>query len=159
MEEVTLRYVRTRNVEGHVFFVPNGEIKLVKNLTRDFAQTLIEIGVAYRENLDEALEVMREVGDEMRKDERFEKLLPSPTEIQGVQRWDDSAVIIRCRLKVVPGNEQWTVRREFLRRLKAAYDAKGIEIPFPHVTLYAGQLKDGTAPPLAVTNVPGKSAA
>jgi small conductance mechanosensitive channel len=70
-------------------------------------------------------------------------------EIAGVERWDDSAVILRCRFKV-RALEQWNVRREYLRRLKKAFDANGIEIPYPHLTLYAGALKDGSAPPMRV---------
>ena len=151
VEEVTLRYVRLRNFDGHVIFVPNGQIKIVKNLTRDFAQAVIEVGVAYREEMDEALSVMREVGQAMRADPVFGPKIAADTEIIGVENWADSSVTIRCRLKVVPPIEQWNVRREFLKRLKKAYDERGIEIPFPHVTVYAGQLKDGSAPALRVS--------
>jgi len=147
VEDVTLRYVRLRDFEGHVHFVPNGEIKIVTNRTRDYAQALIEVGVAYREDTDEALEVMREVGREMRADPAWRVRILDDVEIVGVERWADSAVILRCRLKVV-GIEQWNVRREFLRRLKKAYDARGIEIPFPHLTVYPGAAKDGSAPAL-----------
>jgi moderate conductance mechanosensitive channel len=153
VEEVTLRYVRLRNFDGHVIFVPNGEIKLVKNLTRGFAQAVIEVGVAYREDVDAALDVMREVGAAMRADPVFGGKIASDVEIIGVERWDDSAVVLRCRLKVMPAIEQWNVRREFLKRLKRAYDERGIEIPYPHLTVYAGQLKDGSAPPLRVLDV------
>ena len=147
VEEVTLRYVRLRDFEGHVHFVPNGEIKIVTNRTRDFAQALIEVGVAYREDTDEAMAVMREVGREMRADTAWSRRILDDVELVGVERWADSAVILRCRVKVV-GIEQWNVRREFLRRLKKAYDARGIEIPFPHVTIYPGEAKDGSAPAL-----------
>jgi len=150
VEEVTLRFVRLRNFDGHVIFVPNGEIKIVKNMTRDFAQAVIRIGVAYREDVDEALEVMREVGRGMREDPVYGANLPDDLEIIGVDAWADSAVTLVGRLKVTPPIQQWTTRREFLRRLKKAYDARGIEIPFPHLTVYAGQLKDGSAPPLRV---------
>ena len=153
VEEVTLRYVRLRNFEGHVIFVPNGEIKIVKNMTRDFAQAVIEVGVAYREELDEALDVMRQVGREMRADPVFGPKIADEAEIVGVEKWGDSAVTIRCRLKVVPPAEQWNVRREFLKRLKKAYNARGIEIPFPHVTVYPGQLKDGSSPALRVSGL------
>ncbi|MFZ1909241.1 MAG: mechanosensitive ion channel family protein [Burkholderiales bacterium] len=146
VEEVTLRYVRLRNFDGHVFFVPNGEIKVVKNLTRDYAQAVIKVGVAYREEVDEAFEVMKQVGREMRADPVFGPSLPADLEIIGVDEWGDSSVNLIARLKVVPPNQQWSVRREFLHRLKKAYDARGIEIPFPHLTVYAGQLKDGSAP-------------
>jgi small-conductance mechanosensitive channel len=149
VEEVTLRYVRLRNFEGHVYFVPNGEIRTVGNMTRDYAQALIEVGVAYREDADEALAVMREVGQAMRNDAAWRERMLDDVEMVGMQRWDDSAVILCCRLKVV-GIQQWNVKREYLKRLKAAFDARGIEIPFPHLTLYPGQAKDGGAPPLHV---------
>jgi len=71
-------------------------------------------------------------------------------EIQGVQDWADSAVIIRCRIKTV-ALEQWAVRRVFLERLKKAFDQHGIEIPYPHLTVYAGQDKQGKAPPFPVS--------
>jgi small conductance mechanosensitive channel len=145
VEDVTLRYVRLRDFEGHVHFVPNGEIKIVTNRTRDYAQALIEVGVAYREDTVEALAVMRVVGEEMRSDAAWRARILDDVEIVGVERWADSAVILRCRLKVV-GIEQWNVRREFLRRLKKAYDARGIEIPYPHLTVYPGEAKDGSAP-------------
>jgi len=149
VEEVTLRYVRLRDFEGHVHFVPNGEIKIVTNRTRDYAQALIEVGVAYREDSDAALEVMREVGGSMRADAAWRDSILDEVELVGVERWADSAVILRCRMKVV-GIEQWNVRREFLRRLKKAYDARGIEIPFPHLTVYPGESKDGAASALVM---------
>ena len=149
VEEVTLRYVRLRDFDGHVHFVPNGEIKTVTNRTRDYAQAVIEVGVAYREHVDEALAVMREVGRELRADPAWGARILDDVEIIGVERWADSAVMLRCRLKV-RGIEQWNVRREFLGRLKKVYDERGIEIPFPHLTLYAGQTKDGNAPAFRV---------
>jgi small conductance mechanosensitive channel len=146
VEEVTLRYVRMRDFEGHVHFVPNGEIKTVTNRTRGFAQAVIEAGIAYREDPDEALSVIREVAAAMRADPAWQDKLPDDVEIIGVERWADSAVILRARLRVVPPIQQWNVRREFMKRLKRAFDDRGIEIPYPHLTLYAGQNKDGSAP-------------
>ena len=147
VEEITLRYVQMRDYQGSVHFVPNGAITTVTNMTRGFAFAVIDAGVAYRENVDEALAVMRQSGDELRADPDFASKILEDLEIAGVNDWADSAVVLRCRFKVVPG-EQWGVRREFLRCLKAAFDAAGIEIPFPHLTLYPGQLKDGGSPPL-----------
>jgi moderate conductance mechanosensitive channel len=147
VEEVTLRYVRLRDYDGHVHFVPNGEIKTVVNLSRGFAQAVMDIGVAYRENTDEVMQVMRDTGAQLRGDPAFQARLLDDLEIAGVDSWADSAVIIRCRFKCAP-LEQWSVRREFLRRLKHAFDARGIEIPFPHLTIYAGQDKQGGAPEL-----------
>jgi small conductance mechanosensitive channel len=135
VEEVTLRHVRLRNFEGHVHFVPNGEIKVVTNLTRGFAQAVIAVGVAYRVDPDAAFEAMREVAQAMRGDPAWRDRIAGALEIVGVEELADSAVILRARLKVVPPIEQWNVRREFLKRVKQAFDARGIEIPFPQLTL------------------------
>jgi small conductance mechanosensitive channel len=150
VEEVTLRYVRLRNFDGHVHFVPNGEIKVVTNRTRGFAHSVIDAGVAYREDVDEALAVMRQVGQAMRADPAWRDFIAEDIEMIGVERWADSAVILRARLKVVPPIQQWNVRREFLKRLKKAYDERGIEIPYPHLTVYPGLSKDGAAPAFRV---------
>ena len=149
VEEITLRYLRMRDYSGNVHFVPNGSITTVTNMTRGFAQAVVDVGVAYRENVDTAMDVMREVGAQMRADSVFGPKILDDLEIAGVEQWADSAVMLRCRFKVAP-IEQWSVRREFLRRLKTAFDTAGIEIPFPHLTLYAGQAKDGSAPSLPV---------
>jgi small conductance mechanosensitive channel len=149
VEEVTLRYVRLRDYDGNVHIVSNGLITTVTNMSRGFAQSVVDVGVAYREDTDEAVAVMREVGAEMRADPVFGQKILDDLEVAGVDKWDDSAVILRCRFKVQP-LEQWGVRREFLRRLKKAFDARDIEIPFPHLTIYAGVAKDGSAPPFRV---------
>jgi small conductance mechanosensitive channel len=146
VEEVTLRYVRLRDFDGHVHYVPNGEITVVTNRTRGFAQAVIEVGIAYRNDPDAAFAIMREVAAAMRAEPDWGRRMPSDLEVIGVERWAESAVVLRARLKVVPPIEQWNVRREFLKRLKAAFDARGIEIPFPHLTVLAGRAKDGGAP-------------
>lgn len=147
VEEMTLRYIRLRDYEGTVHYVPNGTIDSVSNRSRGFAFALIDIGVAYREDLDAVCAVMREVAAAMRADPELGAKIEEDIDIAGVDNWADSAVVIRCRFKVKP-LEQWNVRRAFLYRLKNAFDAAGIEIPYPHLTLYAGQDKQGNAPPL-----------
>jgi small conductance mechanosensitive channel len=147
VEEVTLRYVRLRDLEGHVHFVPNGEIKLVTNRTREYATPVIDAGVAYREDPEEVLAVMREVAAAMRADAQWKARIVDDLEVIGVDRWADSAVVLRVRFKVMPPIQQWNVKREYLKRLKRAFDERGIEIPFPHLTVYAGQTKEGAAPP------------
>jgi moderate conductance mechanosensitive channel len=147
VEEVTLRHVRLRDMDGHVHYIPNGEIKLVTNRTRGYATPVVDIGVAYRENIDEVLKLMRDEAARLRADPAWAQRIVDELEVIGVDRWDDSAVVLRARFKVVPPIQQWNVKREYLRRLKAAFDHAGIEIPFPHLTLYAGRLKDGSAPP------------
>ena len=131
VEEVTLRYVRLRDFEGHVHFVPNGEIKVVSNRTRGYAQAAIDVGVGYSVDIDQALAVMREVGQSLRADAKWQAKIADEVEVLGVEKLDNSAVVLRCRVKVVPAIEQWNVKREFLKRLKKAYDERGIEIPFP----------------------------
>jgi small conductance mechanosensitive channel len=149
VEEVTLRYVRLRDYDGRVHYVPNGQIGSVINLTRGFSFAVLDIGVAYRENVDEVMSVMQEVARELRADMAFADKILEDLEMAGVDQWGDSAVVIKCRFKVV-AMQQWAVKREYLRRLKNAFDARGIEIPFPHLTIYAGQAKDGGAPVLPV---------
>ena len=147
VEEVTLRYVRLRDMDGHVHYIPNGEIKLVTNRTRSYATPVVDVGVAYREDLDQVLAVMRETAAALRADPQWQDRIVEDLEVIGVDRWADSAVVLRARFKVVPPIQQWNVKREYLRRLKKVFDERGIEIPFPHLTVYAGQLKDRSAPP------------
>jgi small conductance mechanosensitive channel len=145
VEEITLRFVRLRDYDGNVHFVPNGLITTVTNMSRGFAQSVIDVGIAYREDIDEAFAVMRSVADQLTADPAYSSRILDKLEIAGVEKWADSAVVLRCRFKVLP-LEQWNVRREFLRRLKKAFDEREIEIPFPHLTVYAGIGKQGDAP-------------
>jgi len=147
VEEMTLRYIRLRDYEGSVHYIPNGHVDTVTNRGRGFAYAVIDVGVAYREDVDEIYGLMREVATGLRADPELGGKIVDDLEIAGVDQWGDSAVVIRCRFKVMP-LEQWGVRREFLYRLKKAFDAAGVEIPFPHLTVYAGQNKDGSVPPL-----------
>ena len=149
VEAVTLRTVRLRDYEGNVHFIPTGTIEIVTNKSMEFSNAVMDIGVAYREDIDEVFGVMRATALAMREDPDFGPKMLADLDIAGVDQWADSSVMIRCRLKCRP-LEQWSVRREYLRRLKYAFDAHGIEIPFPHVTVYAGQPKSGQAPALAL---------
>ena len=135
VEEVTLRYVRLRDYDGNVHFVPNGTVSSVVNMSRGFAQAVVDVGVGYGQDLDEAIDVMREVGAGMRADPAHAQRILDDLEIAGVERWADSAVILRARFRV-KALEQWNVKREFLRRLKEGFDARGIEIPFPQLTVH-----------------------
>ena len=153
VEDITLRYVCLRDVEGNVHYVPNGQITTVTNKSRDYAYALIDVGVAYREDLDHVYGVIREVGAALRHDESISMKILADIQVQGVQELADSAVIIRCRFKTV-ALEQWNVRRAFLGKLKQAFDRAGIEIPYPHMTVYAGQDKHGEAAPFRLLNQP-----
>jgi moderate conductance mechanosensitive channel len=149
VEDITLRHVRLRDYDGNVHFVPNGLITTVTNMSRLYAQAVMDVGVAYRENVDEVIELMKTVGAGMRADARFKNTILDDLEMAGVEKLDDSAVVLRCRFKVAP-LEQWNVRREYLRRIKAAFDEAGVEIPYPHLTLYAGTGKREPASPFPV---------
>ena len=155
VEEITLRHTRLRDYDGNVHYVPNGMIDSVVNMSRGYAQSVMDIGVAYRENTDEVYAVMRDVAAKMRADESFGPRILDNLEIAGVDKWGDSAVVIRCRFKVV-ALEQWSVRREYQTRLKKAFDAAGIEIPYPHLTIYAGEDKQGRAPAFNLRQIEAK---
>ncbi|MBK8019203.1 MAG: mechanosensitive ion channel family protein [Betaproteobacteria bacterium] len=139
VEEVTLRFVRLRDYDGNVHFVPNGEIRTVVNMSRGFAQAVVDVSVAYKEDVDRVMTVMQSVAASMRDDAVFGQKILDAFELAGVEKWDDSAIVIRGRFRVMP-LEQWNVRREYLRRLKRAFDEQGIEIPFPQRDLH---LRDG----------------
>ena len=148
VEKVTLRSVRLRDLSGNVHFVPNSTIDHVENMTKDYSRYLLDVGVGYREDTDEVVSIMKEVDEAMRQDPQYGRDMLEPIEILGVDRFEDSAVIVRGRLKTRP-IKQWSIGREFNRRLKKAFDEKGIEIPFPHRTIYWGETKQGQ-PPLQV---------
>lgn len=156
VEEVTLRYVRLRDLDGHVHFVPNGEITAVTNRTREYATPVLDVPIAYREDPDQVLQMMRDVAAELRADPEWKPRIVDDLEVIGVDRWADSALVLRARLKVVPPIQQWNVKREYMKRLKKLFDRSDIEIPLPHLTIYPGKLKDGSAPPLhVITEKPG----
>ena len=136
VEEMTLRYVRLRDYDGYVHFVSNGQIASVVNMGRGHAQAVIDVGIAYGEAIDRAMQVMVRTAEQLRADPVFSSRILDAFEMVGVERWADSAVILRARFKVAP-LEQWSVRREYLRRLKTAFDSEGIEIPFPQLTVHA----------------------
>ena len=141
VEEMTLRYVRLRDGDGYVHFVPNGEIKLVSNRTRGFARAVVDVGVGYGVDIDQALGVMREVGRAMRAHEQWKGRVPDDLEVLGVEKLDNSAVVLRVQLRVVPAIERDNVKREYLKRIKEAFAARGIEIPFPQLTLHSSPPK------------------
>jgi len=141
VESVNLRHTRLRDLEGRVIYIPNGEVKSVINFTKEFSYALFDIGVAYKENVDEVMKVIVETAKEMRGHEYFYKLILNDLEMLGVDGFESSQVTIKCRIKTLP-IKQWEVAREFRRRLKNRFDELGIEIPFPHQTVYFGSAKE-----------------
>jgi len=149
VEKITLRTISIRDISGNVHVVPNGSVNVVMNMTKDYSRYVFDVGVAHREDPDEVFAVLREIGEEMQKDSKFGPLILEPLEILGVDSFAASAVIIKARIKTLP-IKQWEVGREFNRRMKKRFDEVGIEMPFPHVTLYPGEDKRGLAPALRV---------
>ncbi len=149
VESVDLRMTVLRDLSGNVHYVRNGLIDVVTNMTKDYSRFVFDIGVAYREDVDEVIKVIKAVDEDLRSDPDYKSDILEPIEILGLDKFADSAVIIKARTKTKP-IKQWGIGREFNRRLKRAFDENNIEIPFPHVTLYPGQDKDGQAPPLYV---------
>ncbi len=157
MEAVSIRAVRLRNLAGVVHTVPYSAITTVSNLTKDFSYYLLDVAIAYREDVDQVMELLSQIGSEMQQDSRFMHRILAPLEILGVDAFADSAVIIKARIKTLP-IEQWTTGREFNRRMKKRFDEETIEIPFPHRTLYLGVDKQGEAAPVQVNvNPPSTS--
>ncbi len=149
VENINLRLTTLRDAGGNVHYVRNGEINVVTNMTKDYSRYIFDVGVAYRENVDQVIDVIRQVDEDMRRDPVFGPDILEPIEVLGLDKFADSAVIVKARTKTKPCR-QWAVGREFNRRLKHKFDAIGIEIPFPHVTLYMGKDKDGDAAPMHV---------
>lgn len=138
VESITFRTITLRDFSGVVHVFPNGTITTLSNMTKEWSAFVLDMGVAYKEDTDRVAEVMRQVGEDLQQDPGFSDKFVSPIEIIGVDNFADSAVVIRIRIKTKP-LEQWNVGREYRRRLKQAFDARGIEIPFPHRTLYMGE--------------------
>jgi small-conductance mechanosensitive channel len=156
VEKVNLRMTILRDLAGNVHFIRNGQIGVVTNMTKEFSRYVFEVGVAYREDVDEVIGVIKEVDEGMRGDPEYSGVILEPIEILGLDKFADSAVVIKARTKTKP-MEQWRVGREFNRRLKKAFDERNIEIPFPHRTVYMGQDKAGSSPPLNVRMKGGES--
>lgn len=142
VENIGLRTIVLRDLAGVVHVFQNGKISTLANMTKTWSAMVFDIGVAYKENVDRVIELMAELGEELRNDPKFGPKMLEPMEVLGVDAFQENAVVVKARIKTIP-IEQWTVGREYRRRLKAAFDANRIEIPFSRV-LYFG---DNTSAP------------
>jgi small conductance mechanosensitive channel len=138
VDSVNFRTIVLRDLSGTIHVFPNGTINTLSNMTHTWSAWVFDIGVAYKEDTDRVTAVIREVGRQLREDPEFGPRLIDDIEVFGVNKFADSAVEIKGRLKTRP-IEQWAVGREFQRRVKYAFDEQGIEIPFPHRTVYRGE--------------------
>ena len=134
VEAITIRTVRLRDINGHLHVVPFSEVTTVKNITQDQDYHSFEIGVSYNEDVDHVIETIEKVGKDLQKDKDFTSKINGEIEVFGLDKFEDSALIIKGRIPTVH-KQQWAVRREFNRRIKLAFDKSGIEIPFPQTTI------------------------
>ena len=138
VEQIRFRTTVLRDLGGVVHIFPNGTIHTLSNLTNDWSAYVFDIGVAYKEDTDRVIEIMKKVGNELKEDETIGPLMLEEPDIFGVDQFADSSVVIKGRIRTLP-IRQWQVGREYLRRVKYAFDRNGIEIPFPHTTMYFGE--------------------
>ena len=149
VEEINLRMVVLRDYAGNVIYIRNGKIDVVINMTKDYSYAVFNVSVAYREDVDEVIGVLKAIDEELRKDPAFKDDILSPLDVAGLDSFGDSAIVIKARTMTRP-IQQWRVGREFNRRMKMKFDELDIEMPFPHQTVYFGKNKQGAAPPLNV---------
>lgn len=138
VEKMTLRSTVLRDLHGVVHTIPNGEITRVSNLTKTWSRAVIDVSVAYGEDVDVVIDTLRKLSTEFEQDPEWGMLLIEPPEVLGVENLADSGVVVRMAAKTLP-LKQWEVARELRRRIKKRFDADGIEIPYPHLKVYRGE--------------------
>jgi len=135
VEKITLRTTRLRGLDGYVHIIPNGEIKTVVNMTHGWSRALVDVDVAYKEDLDRVIAIMENVAAGLQKEEKYKESIIEKPQVLGVEKLGDSGITIRLIVKTIP-QKQWEIKRELKKRIKKAFDAAGITIPFPQLTLH-----------------------
>jgi small-conductance mechanosensitive channel len=135
VERITMRVTKLRSLDGNVHVIPNGEITSLENMTHSWSRSLVDIEVAYKEDLDRVMKVIEEVAVNLSKEEAYKENIIEKPQVLGVQELGSSGITIRLLLKTVP-MEQWNITRELYRRIKNRFDKEGITIPFPQMTLH-----------------------
>ena len=140
VESVSLRRTVLRDLEGRVHTVPNGEIKVVSNLSKEWSRSVLDIGISYGEDMDKVVDLLSQIGKELETEEPYKSAILEPLQILGLERFGESQLVIRMMVKTLP-LKQWEVGRELRKRIKKRFDEKGIQIPFPHRVLLWGDTK------------------
>jgi len=135
VERITLRITVLRDLQGTVHFIPHGTIDKVSNMTHGWSRALFSVGVAYKEDVDRVMDVLVSLGRELRHDPKFADMILDDPEMLGVDSFGESEVVIKFFIKTRT-LKQWAVKRELQRRIKYKFDELGIEIPYPHRTIY-----------------------
>lgn len=131
VERLNLRVTVLRDDNGAAHFIPNSELKVVSNLTKEWSRVALNVGVTYREDIDRVVSVLERIGQELAADGRMGAMILEPPEVLGIEALGESQVTIKMLVKTLP-QKQWEVARELRKRIKAAFDKEGIEIPYPH---------------------------
>jgi len=141
VESLSVRTIRLRSEDGSVHVIPFSAVTTVTNMTKDYSRAVIAAGVAYKEDYDRVVEVLRQIAKEMRTEPQWQSIVLDDLEVWGLDQLGDSSIVIKCRIMCTPFG-RWSVAREFNRRMKKRFDELGIEIPFPHRKL----VMDGVLP-------------
>lgn len=152
VEKLTVRSVSLRDLQGTFHIIPFSSVDMVSNFMRDFSYFVCDMGIAYREDIAEAKQAMFDGFEQLKQDETQAKEIIGDLEWFGLNSFGDSAIVLRARIKTVPGS-QWGVGRAYNAILKELFDERGIEIPFPHQTIFFGEAKDGRTQALRLANV------
>ncbi|MBM3506427.1 MAG: mechanosensitive ion channel [Alphaproteobacteria bacterium] len=130
VESMTIRTVRLRDTDGTVYTIPFSSVAMIENLTKDFSYAVVDVRVAYNQDYERVVAVLKDIGHELKSDARLGRGMLGPIEIMGLEEITDTALVVRVRIKTRP-QRQWELRREFNRRVKLRFDREGIEFPFP----------------------------
>ncbi|MDP2970360.1 MAG: mechanosensitive ion channel family protein [Deltaproteobacteria bacterium] len=142
VESVSLRRTVLRDLRGRVHTIPNGEIKVVSNLSKEWSRSVLDIGISYSEDIDKVIDLLSQIGKELESEEPYKSAILESLQILGVEKFDEFQLVIRMMVKTAP-LKQWEVERELRRRIKIRFDEKGIQMPFPHQVLIWGEPKKG----------------
>ncbi|MEM9326710.1 MAG: mechanosensitive ion channel family protein [Bacteroidota bacterium] len=135
VEKVELRTTVLRGYNGTLHVFQNGKINTLSNLTKEWSAAVLDIGVDYQSDLNQVFRVMRAVGESIQSNPDFTKQIKAPVEVAGLDQLGESALVVKVRFKTSPGS-QWAISRQYLKEIKEAFDQEGINIPFPHRTIY-----------------------
>jgi small conductance mechanosensitive channel len=130
VEAVNLRTIVLRDGEGVVHIFPNGAVTTLANRTKDYSYAVVDVGIAYREDPDGVITLLKDIGATLEAESAFRDSVLEPVEVIGIEALGDTQVTIRTRIKTVP-LRQWDVARDFRRRIKIAFDQRGIRFRDP----------------------------
>ncbi|HYD88638.1 MAG TPA: mechanosensitive ion channel domain-containing protein [Vitreimonas sp.] len=148
VEDMSLRTIKLRDFDGTLHIFPYSEAMVIHNKTKSFSFAVFDLSIDYNSDIARALDLMRDIGAELQQAPELGPKMIDDIEVVGVDRLADSAVILKARIKTAPG-QQWTIQREYLKRIKLAFDANGIAIPFPHLKLVPPDSPIPVEPPRA----------